>query len=162
MGRLLAVLLFVSANSFGQVAAGNEKYDQKQYADAANAYEKVPPAQRNATIYNRLGISYHLSNQLRAAETAYKNALRLQAENAEVRNNLAAVYYSQNKFSDAEKEVRRAMEKSPDNPVVRLNLRAARYARENIKSAREVAVAIARDNPSLIEKKEGDVLQMQI
>ena len=162
MGRLLALLLFVSANCFGQVAAGNEKYDQKQYADAANAYEKVPPAQRNATIYNRLGISYHLSNQLRAAETAYRNALRLQPDNAEVRNNLSALDYSQSKFSDAEREIRRALEKSPENATMRLNLRAARYARENVKKAREVASTIAKGNPSLIEKKEGDVLQMQI
>src|SRR5438046_4119959 len=98
MSRILALLLFFNANVFGQIAAGNEKYDQKQYADAANAYEKVPPAQRNATTYNRLGVSYHLSNQFRAAETAYKNALRLQSDNAEARNNLAALYYSQNKF----------------------------------------------------------------
>jgi tetratricopeptide (TPR) repeat protein len=162
MGRILALLFFVSANAFGQVAAGNEKYDQKQYADAANAYEKVPAAQRDATIYNRLGISYHLSNQLRAAETAYRNALRLQPDNAEVRNNLSALYYSQNKFSDAEREMRRAIEKSPENPTMRLNLRAARYARENVKKAREVVSTIAKGNPSLIEKKEGDVLQMQI
>jgi tetratricopeptide (TPR) repeat protein len=162
MGRILALLLFVSAHAFGQVAAGNEKYDQKQFADAANAYEKVPAAQRDATIYNRLGISYHLSNQLRAAETAYKNALRLQPDNAEVRNNLSALYYSQSKFSDAEREIRRALEKSPDNATMRLNLRAARYARENVKKAREVASTIVKGNPSLIEKKEGDVLQMQI
>jgi tetratricopeptide (TPR) repeat protein len=162
MGRILALLLFVSAHAFGQAAAGNEKYEQKQYADAANAYEKVPAAQRDATIYNRLGISYHLSNQLRAAETAYKNALRLQPDNADVRNNLSALYYSQSKFSDAEREIRRALEKSPDNATMRLNLRAARYARENVKKAREVASSIVKDNPSLIEKKEGDVLQLQI
>jgi tetratricopeptide (TPR) repeat protein len=162
MGRILALLFFVSANAFGQVAAGNEKYDQKQYADAANAYQKVPVAQRDATINNRLGISYHLSNQLRAAETAYKNALRLQPDNAEIRNNLSALYYSQNKFSDAEREIRRALEKSPENTTMRLNLRAARYARENVKKARDVASTIAKDNPSLIEKRDGDVLQLQI
>ena len=85
MGRVLALVLFVSANCFGQVAAGNDKYEQKQYADAANAYEKVPPNQRTAEIYDRLGISYHLSNQFRAAETAYRNALKLPPENAAVR-----------------------------------------------------------------------------
>jgi tetratricopeptide (TPR) repeat protein len=45
---------------------------------------------------------------------------------------------------------------------MRLNLRAARYARENVKKARDVASTIAKDNPSLIEKRDGDVLQLQI
>src|SRR2546427_8874640 len=131
MARIFVCLLLFSANLFGQAAAGNEKFDQKQYADAANAYERVPAAQRDAGIYNRLGISYHLINQLKAAENAYRAALRLQPDNADALNNVAALYYSQRKFSDAERQVRRAMEKNPENGVLRLNLRAARYAREN-------------------------------
>ena len=162
MGRVLALILFISANCFGQVATGNDKYEQKQYADAANAYEKVPPNQRSVEIYNRIGISYHLSNQLRAAETAYRNALKLQPDNAAVRNNLSALYYSQNKFSDAEREPPRHRKGSGKNAVMRLNLRAARYARENVKSARTIATGIARENATLIEKREGDLLQMQM
>jgi hypothetical protein len=38
------VLLLV----FGQASVGNERFDQKQYADAANAYERIPAAQRDA------------------------------------------------------------------------------------------------------------------
>src|ERR1051326_2704777 len=71
MARLIALVLLLAPSLFGQAAAGNEKYEQNQYAEAANAYERIPAAQRNPVIYNRLGISYHLSNQLRAAETAY-------------------------------------------------------------------------------------------
>jgi tetratricopeptide (TPR) repeat protein len=162
MARIIAVLLFLVQNVFGQAAAGNEKYDQKQYADAANAYEKIPSAQRDTFIYNRLGVSYHLSNQLRAAETAYKNALRLKPDNTDALNNLAALYYSQRKFSDAERQLRRALEKSPDNPIMRLNLRASRYARENTKNARDVANSIVKNNPVLVERRDGDLLQMQI
>jgi Flp pilus assembly protein TadD len=131
MARTFVCLLLFSANLFGQAAAGNEKFDQKQYADAANAYERIPAAQRDAGIYNRLGISYHLTNQLKAAENAYKSAQRLQQDNGDVLNNIAAMYYSQRKYSDAERQVRRAMEKNPENNIMRLNLRAARYAREN-------------------------------
>jgi len=162
MWRALISLLLFTANVFGQAAAGNEKFDQKQYADAANAYEKIPAAQRDAGIYNRLGISYHLSNQLKAAENAYRAALRLQQDNANVLNNVATLYYSQRKFSDAERQVRRAMEKNPENGILRINLRAARYARENTKSARDAANSLLKDNPLLIEKREGDLLQVQI
>src|SRR5262249_41298548 len=158
----LCLCVFVFHALYAQAPQGNEKYDQKQYSDAANAYEKIPGPQRDASIYNRLAVSYHLSNQLRAAENAYKSALRLESENPNALNNLAALYYSQRKFSDAERQIRRAIEKSPDNTLIRLNLRAARYARENGKNARDVAESLAGQNPLLIEKREGDLLQMQI
>jgi Flp pilus assembly protein TadD len=162
MGRLLICILLLAGNVFGQAAAGNESFNQKRYADAANAYERIPAAQRDAGIYNRLGISYHLTNQFKAAETAYRGALRVQPDNPEALNNFAALYYSQQKFSDAERQIRRAVEKNPENGLVRQNLRAARYARENTKSAREVAVGIAKDNPFLVERQDGDLLQLRI
>jgi len=162
MYRPVILLFLISATAFGQAATGNEKFDQKQYAEAANAYEKIPAAQRDAGIYNRLGISYHLSNQLKAAENAYRAGLRLDGNNANIQNNLAVMYYSQRKFSDAERQIRRAIEKNPENGTLRLNLRAARYARENTKSAREVADSFNAQSPLLVEKREGDLLQMQI
>jgi len=162
MGRLLICILLLAGNVFGQAAAGNESFNQKRYADAANAYERIPAAQRDAGIYNRLGISYHLTNQFKAAETAYRGALRVQPDNPEALNNIAALYYSQQKFSDAERQIRRAVEKNPENGLVRQNLRAARYARENTKSAREVAAMIAKDNPFLVERQDGDLLQLRI
>src|SRR5438093_8708715 len=162
MNRILALVLFFNANLFGQAATGNEKYDQKEYADAVNAYEKIPSAERDAGILNRLGISYHFLKQFKAAENAYKAAISKDAKNTDAPNNLGTLYYSQQRFSDAERQIRRAIEKNPDNAVMRLNLRAARYARENTKSARDVANTISTANPLLIEKRDGDVLQVQI
>jgi len=162
MARILALLLFVNANVFGQAAAGNEKFDQKQYAEAVNAYEKIPAPERDAGILNRLGISYHFLKQFRAGENAYKAAAAKDPKNSDALNNLAALYYSQQKFSDAERQIRRAIEKSPDNFIMRMNLRASRYARENGKSARDIAASVYKDNSVLIERREGDLLQVQI
>src|SRR5882762_602017 len=162
MARILALLFFLNAPLFGQAAAGNASFDQKQYADAVNAYEKIPAAERDAGILNRLGISYHMLKQFRAAENAYKAAASKEQKNSDALNNLAALYYSQQKFSDAERQVRRAIEKSPDNGIMRLNLRSSRYARENGKSARDVATSIYKDDALLIEKREGDLLQVRI
>lgn len=162
MWRVPALLLFLAANAFAQANVAQDRFDRKQYADAANAYEKIPQVQRDASIHNRLGISYHLSNQLKAAETAYRAALRARPEDPVAANNIAALYYSQRKFSDAERQVRRALEKNPDGPILRLNLRSARYARENGKVARDNATELARTNPMLVEKQEGDLLQMQL
>src|SRR5215510_8369292 len=99
MGRVLISLLFFTANVFGQAAAGNEKFDQKQYADAANAYEKVPAAQRDAGFYNRLGISYHLTKQQKGKKNVYRSPLRWQWNNANILNILSVFFYSKGKFN---------------------------------------------------------------
>src|SRR5499427_953754 len=54
------------------------------------------------------------------------------------------------------------MEDNLENGMMRLNLRASRYARENGKVARDTAAGLTNSNPLLIEKREGDLLQMQI
>jgi Flp pilus assembly protein TadD len=150
MSRIVFVFLLFAVNAFGQAVPGNEKFDQKQYADAVAAYEKIPAAERDGAILNRLGISYHYLNQIRAAENAYRAALRLDPRDAESGNNLAALYYSQRKFSDAERQIRRTLEHNPENNVIRT--RTARYT----------ADGIAKDNPLLIEKREGDLLQVVV
>jgi tetratricopeptide (TPR) repeat protein len=163
MARLLAVLLIFAPNLFGQAAAGNEWFEQKDYKAAVDAYEKIPSAMRDATILNRLGISYHLLNRLRPAENAYKGAISKDSRNATFLNNLAALYYSQGKFSDADKQMLRAIERSPDNMLLRLNLRAVRYAQENTRAAREVVRSVfAKSNPLMVQKRDGNVLQFEI
>src|SRR5690242_11120217 len=163
MVRMLAVFLFFAPTLLGQATVGNEMFDQKEYQAAARAYEKIPPAMRDATILNRLGISYHLLNRLRPAENAYKAAISKDPRNATFVNNLAAVYYSQGKFSDADKEMLRAMERSPDNALLRQNLHAVRYAQENTRAAREVVRSVfAKSNPLLVEKRDGNVFQFEM
>ena len=162
MWRMSIVFIVMSANLFGQAAVGNEKYDQKQYADAATAYERIPQAERDGGILNRLGISYHMLSRLKEAEVAYRASIRLDTTGSDATGNLAALYYSQLKFSDAERQVRRALERNPENSVLRLNLRASRYARENGNKARETANSVTKDNPVLIDKREGDLLQVRM
>src|SRR5215467_11580296 len=160
---LMAIFLLLSPSLFGQATAGNEKFEQKNYQAAIDAYEKIPQAMRDATILNRLAISYHLLNKLRPAENAYKAAISKDPRNATFLNNLAAVYYSQGKFSDADKQVLRAIEKSPDSPVLRQNLHAVRYAQENTRAARDVVRTVfAKSNPLLVEKRDGNVLQFEM
>ena len=162
MWRILVVIGLFSANLLGQAAAGNEKFEQKQYAEAAAAYEKVPAAERNAGLMNRLGISYHLLNRFKEAEVEYKAAIAKEPTLSEPINNLAILYYSQRRFSEAERQVRRALEHNPESAILRFNLRASRYARENSKKAREVADSVASENPNLIGRGEGDLLQALI
>jgi tetratricopeptide (TPR) repeat protein len=161
--NIIAFLLWVTPNLFGQEAVGNEKFEQKEYVQAAGAYEKIPSGLRDATILNRLGMSYHLVNKLKPAENAYKAAISKDPRNATFVNNLAAVYYSQGKFGDADKQMQRAVERSPDNMVLRQNLHAAHYAQENTRAAREVVRSVfLKSNPLLVERREGNLLQFEM
>ncbi len=160
MGRIAAFLLIFNSIAFGQAPAGNEKFDQKKYEDAVNAYEKIPVAERDAGILNRLGISYHLLSRFKEAENAYRSSLSKDDKNGAALNNLAALYYSQAKFSDADRQIRRALARNPDNTFMRLNLHAARYAQDSQKAARNVVASLSKTNPLLIEKIDGDFLQV--
>lgn len=162
MGRILVILVLFAASVFGQTAAGHEKFDKNQYADAVAAYEKVPQAERNASMTNRLGISYHMLNRLREAENAYKSAIRLDPKDSGAYNNLAALYYTQRRFSDAERQLRRGLEVEPENLSLRRNLRAAKFARENGRVARDIAATVTTEHPLLIDSRDGDMLQMSI
>jgi Flp pilus assembly protein TadD len=160
----ILVLLLLSTTAFGQVpspaASGNEHFAKGEYAEAIAVYERIPQAEKTGAILNRLGVSYHLLNRLKEAETTYKAAIKSAPMESSPHNNLGSLYYSQRKFNDAEKEFRQALQREPENATMRRNLRAARYARENAKKARDVANSITTQKPLLIDQRQIDVLQV--
>jgi tetratricopeptide (TPR) repeat protein len=145
--------------AFGQAQIGNEKFQAKEYAEAVTAYEAVPQVERNAGLVNRLALSYHMLKRLKEAEAAYRQAIKLDSKFAEPNNNLAVLLLAQLKFGNAEGQIRRALQVNPESAIARMNLRIARYARENSRSARTVALELAKDNPTLISRIEGDAVQ---
>jgi tetratricopeptide (TPR) repeat protein len=159
---LVVLLLLFSPSAYAQVDVGNEKFQAKEYTQAITAYEAVPQAQRNAGLLNRLGMSYHMTNRLKEAETAYRQAIKLDSKFAEPNNNLGVLLYAQLKFGNAEGQIRRALQLNPENSISRINLRASRYARENNRNAKTIATAISKDNPTLVARIEGDTLQVVV
>src|SRR5262245_34351882 len=155
---VLGVFLF-SGFSFGQADTGNEKFQAKQYAEAVTAYEAVPQTERNPGLLNRLGLSYHMTNRLKEAEIAYRQAIKLDSKFADPNNNLGVLLVAQLKFGNAEGQIRRALQINPESSIARLNLRVARYARENSRNARTIALELSKDNPTLISRIEGDTVQ---
>jgi Flp pilus assembly protein TadD len=155
MSYLLLSILFLSA---GAQTQGEELFLKGQYAEAAAALEKLPNAEKTAESLNRLAMSYHFLNRFKEAETAYRQALRVDSESALVHNNLGALFYSQRKFNDADSAFRRAADHNADNTVLHANLRAARYARDNVRLALARANELASQSPLLLEPLRGDFL----
>src|SRR5262245_13428923 len=106
MWRVLVIVALLSTNLFGQAAEGNDQFLQGHYAEAVAAYQNVPQAERNAGLFNRVGVSYHFLNRLKDAEASYLAAVRMDRGFSDAINNLAALYYSQLKFRDAERQFR--------------------------------------------------------
>ncbi len=162
MVRVILMVLLLGLTSYAQTtdqaSNGNQLFAEGKYKDAAAAYEQTTAVQRTAEILNRLGVSYHMLNRLKDAETTYKSALKVNRDFAPAHNNLATLYYSQRKFGDADGEFRDAAENDPQNTVIRRNLRASRYARENGRPARTRADELAKERPLLVDERYSDYL----
>jgi tetratricopeptide (TPR) repeat protein len=165
MGRILAVLIVFSASlhaqSSGPVQTANDLFDKAQYADVVAAIQNVAPAERSASLLNRLAVSYHLLNKVREAETAYRDAIRKDEKLSDAYNNLGALYYSRKNFGEAERQFRKALEADSESAAAKKNLRSARYARENGRKARDMAVDMEKLRPLLIEERTHDSLTVQ-
>ncbi len=160
MRPVLLILFLSSINLYGQATTGNEFYEKTQYLDAVTAYEQVLPPDRDGTLLNRLGVSYHMVNRPREAEAAFKAAMRVAPQESAAYNNLAALYYFQQKYGNAERELRRALERAPENTVLRRNLRAAKFARENSKKANDIAAGVVNEKPLLVQQRLNDLLEV--
>src|ERR1051326_5255363 len=124
MSTILTILVL-----FVQLPSANEFFEKSDYANAAAAFEKIPPAERTAPVSNRLGISYHLLNKLKEAETAYKDSIKRDPKYADAYNNLGVLSYSKKNFGDAEHQFRQALEADAEHNVAPQNLCATRYTR---------------------------------
>jgi len=164
MARILLGILVLGLSGFAQSAGpatpASLLFENKQYAQAAGSFEKLPEPQKTAAIWNRLGVSYHMLNRVRDAENAYRRAIRLDSNSAVAYNNLGALYYLQRNFDEADSQFRRAAQRNSQNNIVRRNLYAARYARENTRPARAAANEQAKSIPSLVENMTDDYLSV--
>ena len=87
------------------------KFSEGQYAEAANAYEKLSqllPA--DATLYNNQGVALKKAGRIDEAKQAYQTALALDAHYAEAYNNLAVAEMSESKYNEARNNLKRALE----------------------------------------------------
>ena len=69
---ILALSLSGSAQTAGPLTEADQFFEKEQYAPAAAAFEKLPEIAKSAAVLNRLGISYHMLNRVRDAESAYR------------------------------------------------------------------------------------------
>jgi len=162
MVRILLGVLGFSLSGLAQtvnpLTTANQFFDKEQYAQAVTAFERLSEVDKSASVLNRLGISYYMTNRLREAENTYRRVMRVDSNLAAAYNNLGALYYLQRNFGEADSQFRRAAQRNPQNNTIRRNIHASRYARDNVRPARAAADELAKKRPALIEEIANDYL----
>ncbi|MBI3894319.1 MAG: tetratricopeptide repeat protein [Acidobacteria bacterium] len=102
---------------------------RKEYADAASLYRRLTQLQpQNAVYQNKLGIAYHLLQNLGEAKKYYRKAAQLNPKYGQAINNLAAVEYAQKNYRASILSYLKALELTPNDAVIYSNLGTAYFS----------------------------------
>jgi tetratricopeptide (TPR) repeat protein len=102
----------------------------QQYLQAIDAYSQVP--NKDAIIWNKLGMAYHHLFAMEQARRDYQHALQLRPDYPEALNNLGAIYYAKKNYGKAIRYYRKALVYDPKSAPVYSNLGTAWFARGKV------------------------------
>ena len=102
---------------------------RKQYPDAVDYYHRAlkTAKDRQAALWNKLGIAYQQEGQFGQARKAYKKAIHFQKDFPEPWNNLGTSYYLERKAKKSLKYYRQAVKLNPSSASFHLNLGTAYF-----------------------------------
>lgn len=102
----------------------------QQYLQAIDAYTQV--SNKDAVIWNKLGMAYHHLFAMEQARRDYQRALQLRPNYPEALNNLGAIYYAKKNYGKAIRYYRKALQYDPKSAPVYSNLGTAWFARGKV------------------------------
>ena len=139
--------------------AGDEARAQKDYAQAIKYFEEALRKDRkNATLYNKLGITELKDGKLDPARVNFQQAVKRNSKFADALNNLGAVYYMQKNFSGAVKQFKKAVALDETRPTFHVNLGAAWFAQKKLdRAVAEYARALELDPEALANQARAGV-----
>jgi tetratricopeptide (TPR) repeat protein len=97
---------------------GSALFDQKQYAQAAAAFEQAAAVAKDknlVTVLTREAESYHKAHMEDKAVETYQKAIGAAPGDAGLHNNLGSVYADMGKISEAQQEFQKSAELDPAN-----------------------------------------------
>ena len=105
---------------------------RKMYREAIDQYRAAP---ETAVTLNKIGIAYHQTLDLRAAQRYYERAIKKNPKYFEVVNNLGTVFYAQKRYSRALHQYQKAIKINPNSASVYSNIGTAHFAMKDYKEA---------------------------
>lgn len=125
---------------------------RKEYADAVDYYMRALKVEtdRQAAIWNKVGIAYQQQIQFRSARDAYKKSLHYQKDFPEPLNNLGTTYFLAGKAKKSIKYYQQAVKLNPSNASFHLNLGTACYHSKKSQMAVEEYRAALTLDPNIL------------
>ncbi len=123
---------------------GDSLFSLRSYQAAIDAYSGSQ--QMTAVIWNRIGISYEMMNNIAEAERSFKRSLKLEPNNSLALNNLGTIDASRQEYGEAEREIRKALKLNPTFALGFMNLGTVLISEQKLKQGQDAyAKAMAID-----------------
>jgi superkiller protein 3 len=134
-GQFLAIVSLMPIVRSQAAASHTTRADifvaRKMYEDAVVEYKRALAIDRyDASVVNRLGITYHNLHKYRDSEQQYREALRLRPNHSDVMNNLAVIDYIRGDFETALSRYKSILKLKPDAVTALRNMGACLFALE--------------------------------
>lgn len=143
---------------------GDVMMARKRYREAVDFYQQALHLDpKNASLANKLGISYFQLQNYSRASAWYSRALKVNPDHFEARNNLGMVYYARRNYKKARRDFERALQLRPESASARINLGAALVGlKKHEEAVQQYRLAFLLD-PTILEKRGsfGVILQTQ-
>jgi tetratricopeptide (TPR) repeat protein len=120
----------LTADELSPEIRGDLAMAHQQYLQAIDAYSQAPD--KNAILWNKLGMAYHHLFAVEEARRDYQRALQLRPDYPEALNNLGAIYYAKKNYRKAIRYYRRALQSDPKSAPIFSNLGTAWFARGKV------------------------------
>jgi outer membrane protein OmpA-like peptidoglycan-associated protein/tetratricopeptide (TPR) repeat protein len=145
IGCAVALLLMAGCGSTQKLKTGDQAFEQKSYAIAANLYKSEysveQVAQYKAQKAFRIGESYRLINDTKNAEKWYNEATKLQYPDALARYYLGAMLMANEKYDAAINEFKTYGNEDPSNKMKAFDMvRACELAKKLSQQKTNVAI----------------------
>jgi tetratricopeptide (TPR) repeat protein len=131
---------------------------RKMYREAIDQYRQAP---ETAVTLNKIGIAYHQTADLRAAQRYYERSVKRDPKYSEAVNNLGTVFYARKSFGRALRQYEKALKINPASASVYSNLGTAHFARKEYKEAFDAYQQAVKLDPEVFEHHDtvGVILQ---
>ncbi len=131
---------------------------RKMYREAIDQYRQAPVT---AVTLNKIGIGYHQTVDLKAAQRYYERSMKMDPKYPEAVNNLGTVFYAEKKFSRALRQYEKALKLNPESASVYSNLGTAYFAKKEYEQAFQAYQKAVKLDPEVFERHDtyGSLLQ---
>jgi tetratricopeptide (TPR) repeat protein len=121
---------------------------RKMYREAIDQYRQAP---ETAVTLNKIGIAYHQTVDLRAAQRYYERSIKRDPKYSESVNNLGTVFYAEKRYNRALRQYEKAIKLSPASASIYSNIGTAHFAKKEYKEAFEAYQQAVKLDPEVFE-----------